>query len=209
MTAGGLLRRSAKALFFWIISTIYRAPASVAKHLGRSPRCCCCVCSRLCGAEAFVDIGRFGAKKIDPGTASGHADRSHLADGRARGDTVGHYRRMQLQERPVRAQHPPALDRRLQHDLGQSGCKPRDVARSAGRSLSEEVGRRSRKPAKKKCTARLHAGAPPYAKSERKDFVPTSQIREIFCLIILSIWLTFRVISREFDLRLIKIGMGH
>ncbi len=47
MTAGGLLRRSAKALFFWIISTIYRAPASVAKHLGRSPRCCCCVCSRL------------------------------------------------------------------------------------------------------------------------------------------------------------------
>ena len=54
----------ASALFFWIISRICPILASAAKSFIRSPRCCCCV-AVLCGAETFVDIARFGEKKID------------------------------------------------------------------------------------------------------------------------------------------------
>ena len=71
------------------------------------------------------------------GRPAGPADRSHVALGDAQGDAVGHYRLMQLQERPVRSQRCPALGRGLRRDLGTSGCRSRDVARPAGRSLGE------------------------------------------------------------------------
>src|SRR5215831_17096978 len=43
---------------------------------------------------------------------------------------------MELQAGSVQSQHPPALDRRLQGDLGQSGHKPRDVAQPVGTPLT-------------------------------------------------------------------------
>src|ERR1039458_6905918 len=57
-----------EAAFFWIISRNYRTRASAAKSLICSMSCCCCVCRRcwavLGGAGTFVDIARFGEKKL-------------------------------------------------------------------------------------------------------------------------------------------------